>query len=129
MYYDLDTLEEFCGELDFPSCRSSPDVLEITIFEGTVLEFHNLRDEQDTAAGFGGTPWHFHGKLMLMTGDSTYVELDELDILQGLRSGSVLVVEQNFDGTLNDRWLAHKGKDLNFQYIEPGEELRVRRLP
>jgi hypothetical protein len=129
MFYDLDTLGEFSGELGFPSSRSSPDALEIAILDGITLEFHNLRgDAEDTLIGFSGTPWHTHGKLTLMTGDRTYVELDELDILQGIKSGAILIAEQYRNGTLSDRWLAHKDEKVDIQYIEPGEEVRIRRL-
>ncbi|MDH3918440.1 MAG: hypothetical protein OEU25_09675 [Rhodospirillales bacterium] len=128
MYYDLDILEELSKELGFPSSRSAPDALEVAILEGVSLEFHNLRDAEDTLAGFSGTQWHFHGKIMLMTGDATYVELDELEILQGIKSGAVLVAEQYLNGTLNDRWLAHKDEKVDVQYIAPGEEIRFRRL-
>lgn len=31
-------------------------------------------------------------------------------------------------GMLRDRWLAHRDEPLNLRYIEPGEELRVRRV-
>ena len=55
MYYDLDTLGSLSEELGFTSRKTSPDVLEVIIFDGVVLEFHNLRDSQDTLVGFNGT--------------------------------------------------------------------------
>lgn len=129
MYYDLDIIEEHCEELGFPSRRASSDSVNVQIREGVTLEFHNLRDTEDTLVGFSGTPFHFHGKATLNTGDSTYVELDELDVLKGIRSGEILIVEQHINGSLNDRWIAHKHEKIDVKYIEPGEEMRIYRLP
>jgi hypothetical protein len=129
MYYDLDMLEEYCEELGFSSIRPSPDSLKVKILEGIDLEFHNLRDTEDTLAGFNGTPSHWHGRAMLEIGDARYVELDELDLVKGLRSGDIVIVERYLKGALKDRWIAHKEEKLDVQYIEPGEEVRVHRLP
>jgi len=128
MYYDLDSVEEFSEELGFSVNRLSADALNIEIFEGVTLEFLNLQDTKESLVGFYGTPWHCHDKLALMTGKTTYVELDELDIIQSIKSGVILVVERYLSGNLNDRWMAHKDERMDFQYIEPGEELRIRRL-
>jgi hypothetical protein len=129
MYYDLDILEEYSGELGFSVSRPSPDSLKIEMLEGIVLEFQNLRKDEDTVAGFIGTPTHWHGKLTVNTSGSTYVELDELDVVRGLRSGELLIVERYLNGSLSDRWVAHKKESLDVQYVEPGEEMRILRLP
>lgn len=129
MYYDLDLLEEYCEELGFSSVRPSPDSLKVKILEGIDLEFHNLRDAEDMIAGFNGMPSHWHGHAILNIRDAMYVELDELDIVKGLRCGDVVIVEQYLKGDLKDRWIAHKDEKLDVQYIEPGEEVRIRRLP
>ena len=132
-FYDLDTLEEFSKELDFPSRRSSPDALEIEIFEDVFLQFCNLRDaedNQDRLAGFVGTGWHFHGILSLLVHDDdgqAHVKLDERDVLKGIKSGAILVTEEYLHGTLNDRWLTHKDEKVDFQYMI-GQEIRFRRL-
>ena len=63
-----------------------------------------------------------------MTGKNSWIELDELEILIALRSGELVVVSQFVHGTLRDRWLAHRDEPLDVRYVEPGEELRVRRL-
>ena len=128
MQYDLDILEEYCQELGFSSNRSSPDSLEIKLIDGVVLEFHNLRDPEDTLIGFSGTPWHCHGNLMLNTRESTYVELDELDLLKGIKSGKLLIFDQYRSGSLHDRWIAHKDEKMDVQHIEPGEEIHIRSL-
>ncbi len=128
MYYDLDILEELSHELGFASNRISSDNLEITLVDDIVLVYRNLRDEEDTVSGIKGTPSHTHGKLILMTGDSTYIELDELDVLQGINNGDILINERYINKELSDRWLSHKKEKMDLKYIQPGEELRIRRL-
>src|SRR5262245_1837699 len=96
--------------------------------DGCVLAFCNLPGENDSLVGFDGTPWHSHGIVQFLTGDTTYVECDELAILIGLGSGELVVVSQTIDGQLHDRWIAHKDEKLDLRYIQPGEALRVFRL-
>jgi hypothetical protein len=129
-YYDLETLEALSHELNFVCSRISSetsDVLEISLSEQIILEFHNLHAQEDTVMGFKGTSWHSHGKLMLMRDEAAYAELDELDILQGLKAGDLLILEQYLDHTLHDRWLAHKKDKIDVQYIQANEEIRIRR--
>ena len=125
MHYDLDTLEDFCRELGFVCSRISADTLEISILDDIILEFMNLKNE-DSLIGFKDMPWHFHDKLELGIGENSYIELDELDILQGLKDGDILIVEEYLNGTLNDRLLAHKKEKVDVQYIQAGEEVRIR---
>jgi hypothetical protein len=128
MYYELDELDELCREIGFTSSRTSSDVLEVSIVDDAVLLFQNLRDEEDTAIGFKGTAWHSHDKLFLMLDKSQYCEVDVFEILKGLKSGDILIIERYKNNVLDDRWLAHKNENVDVQYIEPGAEMRVRRL-
>ena len=88
----------------------------------------NLPDEEDTLIGFKGTPWHTHGKLMLMLGDKSYDEFDEVSILRGIKSSDILINERYLNNTLDDRWLVHKNEKVDVQYLQPGEEIRIRRM-
>lgn len=127
IFYDLEALEEFALELGFaPSCIS-PDELRVQVLDGQLV-FQNLRSEEDTVAGFIGTSSHWHGKLILMTGEAEYVELNELDILQGLRRGEILVSERYLNMELIDRWLIHRKNKVDLKYIETGEEIRIKRI-
>ncbi len=128
MYYDLDTVQELCGEVGFSCSRLQPDELEVTIELGVSLVFQNFRDEEDTLIGFRGTPWHAHGTLTLMRRDGSYAAFDELDIIQGLRDGNLVLLEMYLNGELRDRWIIHKEERVDVQDITPSEEIRVRRL-
>jgi SAM-dependent methyltransferase len=57
----------------------------------------------------------------VLTGDTTFVECSEFDILIGLGSGELLVASQLRDGQLRDRWLVHKEEPLDvLARVPPG---------
>jgi hypothetical protein len=128
MSFDLEEFYNHSVELGFEADRSLQETLAVTLMPGVVLEFVNLVDESDTLIGFRDTPWHTHDTVMLMVGKTEYLELSEYELLWGLKSGDVLIVERYLDATLDDRWVAHKLEPLDLKYIEPGEELRILRL-
>jgi hypothetical protein len=108
--------------------RVDDNRLDVTLHDA-VLAFCNLVDEDDTLVGFDGTPWHSHGIVMFGTGEATYVEYDELDILIGLGTGDLLIFSQLVNGVLRDRWLAHKTDVVDDpRHMQPGEEIRIYRL-
>ncbi len=128
MRYRLDELVKLASELGLKTRRVDADRLDVHLRDA-VLAFCNLSEDEDTLVGFDGTPWHAHNVVVFMTGDSSYIECNELDILIGLGTGELVIVSQYVDGILRDRWLAHRGEPLDLRYIEPDEELRVWRLP
>jgi hypothetical protein len=67
--------------------------------------------------------------VQLSAGDASYIECDELDILIGLGTGELVVISQFIDGELRDRWIGHRNGPLKLRYIQPGEEIRILRLP
>lgn len=127
MRYRLDELAGLAAELGFEARRVDINRLDIVVNDA-VLAFCNLIKDADSLVGFDGTPWHSHDLVQFMTGKNSWIECDELEILIGLRSGELVVVTQFVDGVLRDRWLAHRDEPLDLRYIEPGEELRARRL-
>ena len=79
-YYDLDALQEWSEELGFSCSRLSHDELGVSVEPDVLLIFQNLRDDEDTMLGFGGTSWHSHGPLTLMLQDgSMRVRLRDAD--------------------------------------------------
>lgn len=127
-FYRLDELAALAADLGFESRRADADRLDVSI-SGAVLAFCNLRQEQDTLIGFEGTPWHSHGTVLFQTGQDTYVECDELDILIGLASGDLVILTEYTNGALRDRWLAHHLESFNVKHMQPGDEIRILRLP
>lgn len=127
-YYDLDALEKISQKLGFSFSRTSPDALEISLFDGVILIFENWRKEQDTFIGFKTTPWHAHGNLMLMFDKTSHIELNEIELLESIKKGDVVINERYINNLLDDRWLSHKNEKVNFEYIKSGEEIRIRRV-
>ena len=127
MLYRLDELATLAAELGFETRRFDSERLDV-IIDDAVLAFCNLPSDADSRVGFDGTPWHAHDRVHFMTGQDTYLECDELEILVGLRSGELLIVSEFVGGVLRDRWITHRDEPLELRYIEPGDELRVRRV-
>ncbi len=128
MEYRLNKIAELCSEHGFKTDMPDKNRIDVTIREDCVLSFLNLVDENDTLVGFDGTPWHDHGTVEFMTGPNTSIECDELDIIIGLVSGELLIVNQYLNSILTDRWIMHKKEPLDLKYIEAGEELKICRL-
>ena len=127
MLYRLDELAKLAAELGFEARRVDGDRLDVVI-DDAVLAFCNLSKDADSLVGFDGTPWHSHDRVQFMTGQNSYLECDELEILIGLRSGELMIVSELVRGVLRDRWITHRDEPLELRYIEPGDELRVRRV-
>lgn len=128
MRYRLDELAQLASQQGLEWRRVDDNRLDVRVATDAVLAFCNLVEQNDTLVGFDGTPWHSHGVVQFMTGDGTYIECDEFDILIGLGTGDLIIVTQYLGGELKDRWLAHKNEPLDLQCIEPTEELRAIRI-
>lgn len=126
--FEFDEITKLCNSFGLVCKQVNADTLEVVFSGGIIFYFANIPEEKDTAAGFYGTLWHYHGNLMLQTGDSTYVEYDEIELLRKIVEGDVLVVTQYIDKKIEDRWLIHKQEMLDTRFIEENEELCVSRL-
>jgi hypothetical protein len=129
MRYRLDELASLAADVGLSTERIDDNRLDVLIHDGCRLAFCNLPAEDDTLVGFDGTPWHSHGIVQFLTGDSTYIECDELQILVGLDTGELVIVTEYIAGRVSNRWIAHVNEPLALRDINPGEELRVFRLP
>jgi hypothetical protein len=129
MPYDLRLIRELCGELGLRSRLVPDDSVEVDLGGDTVLCFVNAEDEKDCLVGFKGTGWHFHGDLPFTDKHRYVTELNYLDILTGLKEGTVLICERWKSGSLTDRWLVHSEFNDELRYVQLGEELRIWRAP
>jgi len=128
MSYDIDAIEKVCAEHKMRFDRISPHEVEITLEPDCVLFLANLIEEDDTMIGFKNTPWHTHDELIVMDSENTSIELGEVEVVRSLATGVLLVVSRWVDGTLTDRWLAHRDEKFDLKYIEPLEELRIKQI-
>ena len=126
MIYDLKIIAELSKEVGFDKVKTTEDSVEIEIFENTILVFQNIGDGTDSLIGFIGTPWHCHGDLMFSGSEGRYIEMQYIDIISAIKKGDVLICELHNNGVLKDRYLVHKKLVDEFNYMEPGDEIRVR---
>lgn len=128
MNYDLKLISEMCAELGFENVNETDNSVEISLFDEGILVFQNLQDENDSLIGFLNTPWHNHGNIMFSGKDGNYTEMDYLDILEGLKKGTVLICEILLENELKDRYLVHRDYFDELMFIQAGEEIRLRRI-
>jgi hypothetical protein len=126
MHYDLELICHRCREIGL-SARIDTQRVEVDLGEGAILCFQNAEREEDCLVGFLDTPWHVHDKFVFADRGS-YVELDYLDVLAGLKAGQVLVCEQKIDGQTSDRWLIHSQHNDEFEFLEERERITIRRV-
>lgn len=124
MLYDLQLIKELCDELGLIAIPSDTR-LEIQLGERAILFFENFEDEQDGIMAFEGTPWHTHGDIMFADSCGLYIEWNCLDVVAGLKDGSVLVCELWRNGDLQDRWLIHREFNDEVQHLMAGDEIRI----
>src|SRR5258705_6200365 len=127
MRYDLDLIRDLCNELGLPAQVDAGKCVDIDLGEGAILRFLNAEVEDDCRVGFLDTPWHTHGDFMFADARGNYVTLDYLDLLTALKEGRVLICEQRVENRVLDRWLVHQGYNDEFQYVQEGERIVVRR--
>jgi len=127
MRYDLPLIQERCQEIGLPS-RLQGESLEIELKPGVMLRFLNASRDEDCLVGFDGTQWHTHGDLVFAGGQGAYVEMSILDVVAGLKDGSILVCERWNDGQLKDRCLVHRDYNDEFKFMSEGEEIKVWRV-
>ncbi len=127
MAYRLEQVLSLCTKLNLDAVAVDEHCVELTLGADGTLVIMNIPEDGDTLIGFKGTPWHAHDTLVFNTGDSAYVELDELQLVQEIHDGNLLIASRFVEGQLADRWLHHKREKVSVRYIEAGEEIRIRR--
>jgi hypothetical protein len=128
MIYDLPLITELCKELGYEKVESRPDTVEVELYKNATLVFQNINNCTDSLMCFSGTPWHTHGDIMFSGKEGRYIEMNYLDVLSGVKEGKVLVCELLNNEVLKDRYLVHKDLVDEFKYMEPGDEIRVRKI-
>lgn len=125
MAYDLKIIQELCEELGFPCSVETDNGIDVRVGSDATLCFRNAEDDNDSLAGFAGTPSHTHGSFDFTDARGYFEELDYLDVLLGLKDGRVLICERWKQGTLQDRWLVHYKCNDEFGYLEVDEQIVI----
>ncbi len=128
MSYDLKLIHELCQEIGLNSESRSPEELAIDLEEGVVLLIINSANEAECLITFDGNDkWHTHDEFLFCAhGKGT--EMTYFDVIAGIPSGEILVAELWINGQLDDRWLVHRDFVDEFQNMEKGDEIRIRRI-
>ena len=129
MHYDLALLAEMCIELGLRH-QLSEETLDVSLEDELVFRFTNYVEKglPDCACGFKDTASHNHGDPVDLYTDRARAVLSSLDVLTGLVDGTVLVWERWSDCRLQDRSMIHKHFRESYEYLEPGDEYRIRRI-
>lgn len=128
MIYDLNLLSEMCNEMGYNNISLTKDSLIIKLASDIELFFINQINDNDCIVGFNDTPWHTHGDVMFSDKKGYHIEMDALNIIQGLKTGSVLICEEFINNKLQDRYLVHNEFIDEFRFMDPGEEKRIKRI-
>jgi hypothetical protein len=127
MAYDLALLADQCSKLGWYATTPSAGRLAIALDSGTTLLFVNdVGDDGDNSVGFDGYGWHTHGGPIFSDSRGFYVELEYTDILPGLADKTLLICELWQRGKLSDRWLIHRDYVSDLNYMQDGDEVRIR---
>ena len=129
MRYDLKLVQELCDELGLRNAFAD-DVVEVDLGAGAVLCFVNAEQERDCLVGFKGGEWHAHDDFVFHDSRRNMgLRMNYLDVLTGLKDGTVLVCEQWKSGLLVERRLIHAEFNDESQAMPEGDELRIWRAP
>ena len=126
MNYDFDMIQSLLGMLS-SKCHRSDDTLEISIEPGITLCFVNHPNAEESLMAFKDTPWHVHGAIGFADNRGYHTEMEYPDVIRGILDGTILICERFLNGTLVDRWLMHSAYADEFRWMEPSEEIRVKR--
>jgi hypothetical protein len=127
MRYDLDLVYLAAMEAGLPASLSADQRVEIDFGDGAILCFQNAEREEDCFIGFLGTLWHAHDEIIFADPRGNFVELDYLALISALAGGEVLLCALQANGQIVDRWLIHGQYNNEFQHLQMGEQVLVRR--
>jgi hypothetical protein len=128
MPYDLKSIEDFCRSEGLHCERTSSEEILVRIDSDVGLRITNAESEADIYFGLSDRTWHTHGDAVFMTGLDTYIELGPIEILAGLKNGDLLIGSRCLHGELQDRWIFHRQERQDFQHVEAGEVISIRRV-
>lgn len=125
--FDLELVAELCAELGIEYSFVEPARLEMRFACGASIQFVNL-SATDALIGCPTTGWHVHKVLPCSDPQGYGIDIAYLDVVSGIADGTVLVCELYKNGKLFERSLIHKKYADEFQYLDNGDEVRIRRL-
>lgn len=125
--FDLQLVAQLCEQLGIECSLVEPEKLQMRFVCGATIEFANL-PSTDAMIGCPDTGWHVHEVLPCSDPQGYGINIDYLNVVSGIADGSVLVCELYTNGSLITRSLVHKKYVDEFQYLDSGDEVKIRRL-
>ena len=126
MEYDLDFMLEFSNEQGLKARRASEKEISIQLQDGILLSFYNSGTEDGCMMGFPDMAWHVHDNIMFSRKDGHYIELDYLEVIEGLAKRKVLIMEELKAGKVVERSLVHAEYFDECWEMQNDEEFRVK---
>lgn len=127
MYYDISLIEQLCNEIGFLFRKADEQAIEIKLAPAAQLIFANIVDADDCMCMFKNSLWHTHGNFLFSDKRGYFIEIDYLDVLLGLKDGSVLICELYKYEQCTDRWLIHRDYNDEFSHMGTDERIVVHR--
>jgi hypothetical protein len=117
MRYDLELVSQLCREIGLSARAGEDQCVEVDLGHGAILCFQNAERVEDCLVGFPDIGWHFHDNLLFADAHGG-IEFDYLDLLTGLKEGTVLICELEVDGRTRYRQLIHSEYNDEFKNLE-----------
>jgi len=128
MKYDFNFLEEYFMNYNVSIKNDNNEFLEITLDKEVTLHFQNAENENDSLIAFINGEWHCHDDLMFSGKNGYYTDLNYIDFISEIIKGNILICLLYVAGELKDVYPVHKDYFDEFDYMEFGEELRIKKL-
>ncbi|MBR4374860.1 MAG: hypothetical protein IKP49_10915 [Treponema sp.] len=129
-HYDFALIKDFLSEYGV-KVEVEENVLSAFLADDICMRFYNAEDPIDVRCAFcSDWDWHCHGDFYFFDENGIGIQLGYLDFLEELVDGNILICFEYRNGKLFEIRPAHiKYFDKSdFEYLENGEEIRIRRL-
>jgi len=127
MKYDFEFINSFLNANRIDYIMESERKMRIVFSDGIEMFFINDIEESSSRVHFG-FGWHNHDEFIFSNSRGDYVEIDYIELLDGLMTGSILICSHYTGNTLVDRFPVYRENFEIDKYIKEDEEFRIKRL-
>lgn len=128
MKYDFNFLEDYFKDYNVTINIDGDTSFKITLDQEVTIYFQNAENEDDLLIAFVNGEWHCHGDIIFSGKNGYYISLNYIDFISEIIEGNVLICLLYSAGKLKDIFPIHKNYFDELDYMEFGEELRIKKL-
>lgn len=128
MKYDFDFLEDYSKDYNVTIKREGNIFFEISLDQDVTIRFQNAENEKDSLIAFVNSEWHCHNDIIFSGKNGYYTSLNYIDFISEIIDGNILICSSYAARELKDVYPVHKDYFDEFDYMEFGEELRIKKL-